>query len=298
MAPMAGRKPFCADVSRENGEPLAATASRIDHWLLVEYRGQWSRDVLAASMLPDAVKEHLRAQLEALPRSRLLFIRRPGRRRERGFAVFHAASSETGATIAGTEVERYEDLVDLDLAGGLGEPLGHPLLVVCTHGKRDRCCARRGRPLYDAVSEQADEGWVWQSSHVGGDRFAGNLVWLPEGLFFGRVEPVAAWSLLDELLAGRIPLEAYRGRCCYPFPVQAAERALRADGGFLGVEDLRLAGMERGGAGWIVRFATPTGERELEVAAEPGPLTYLTCEATAPKRPLHFVVRRGAAAIR
>ena len=29
--------------------------------------------------------------------------------------------------------------------------------------------------------------WVWQCTHVGGDRFAGNLVCFPEGLFFGRV---------------------------------------------------------------------------------------------------------------
>jgi len=232
------------------------------------------------------------------PRSTLFPYTTLFRSEDGEFAVFHAVSSETGATIAGAEIERYEDLVDLDFAAGLAGPLDHPLLVVCTHGKRDRCCARLGRPLYDAVSEQADEGWVWQSSHVGGDRFAGNLVWLPEGLFFGRVEPVAAWSLLDELLAGGIPIEAYRGRCCYPFPVQAAERALREEEGFLGVEDLRLAGVERGGAGWIVRFVTPGGERELEVAAEPGPLTYLTCEATAPKRPLHFVVTRGATAIR
>ena len=30
----AERRPFCSDVSRENAEPLAATASRVDHWIL------------------------------------------------------------------------------------------------------------------------------------------------------------------------------------------------------------------------------------------------------------------------
>ena len=107
--------------------------------------------------------------------------------------------------------------------------MGHPLLLVCTHGKHDRCCARYGRPLYQALAEQADDGWVWQSSHVGGDRFAGNVVVLPDGLYFGRVEPADAWSLLDEYLAGRIDLEHYRGRSAHTFAEQAAERAIRAD---------------------------------------------------------------------
>ena len=71
---------------------------------------------------------------------------------------------------------------------------------------------------------------MWQSSHIGGDRFAGNVVFLPEGLYFGRVEPAEAWPVLDEYLAGRIDLAHYRGRSAYSFAEQAAERA-RARGG-------------------------------------------------------------------
>ena len=286
MAAMAGRKPFCADVSRENGEPLGATASRIDHWLLVEYRGQWSRNVLGASLLSEDVKQHLREQIAALPKARLLFVRRPERRRHPRLAVYHAHSSESGSTLTGLEIERYEELLALDVRAGLGGPIDHPLFVICTHGKRDRCCARLGRPLYDEVRAQADEAWVWQSSHVGGDRFAGNLVVLPDGLFFGRVEPIDVWGLLDEVLARRIPLEHYRGRCCYPFVVQAAERALREEESLTGVDELRLVAVERlEGGRRRVRFRTPDGEEDVEVAGQLGELTYLTCEAATPKRP-------------
>ncbi len=44
---------FCAAVSSANAEPLAATASRIDNWILLEYRGLWDRDVLGGSLLSD-----------------------------------------------------------------------------------------------------------------------------------------------------------------------------------------------------------------------------------------------------
>ena len=36
---------FCSDVSLD-AEPLAATASRVDHWILVEYRGLWAHDAV------------------------------------------------------------------------------------------------------------------------------------------------------------------------------------------------------------------------------------------------------------
>ena len=218
---MTRRNAFCADVSLENAEPLTATASRVDHWILVEYRGPWGYEALPTSALPGAVKAHLRGQVEARRWTKLLFVRRAVRRPGPGLRVFWGSSPETGARLFKAELEHTEDLLAVDFAHP-GEPAGQPLFLVCTHGKHDRCCARLGRSLYDALREQAEEDWVWQCSHIGGDRFAGNLVCLPEGLYYGRVGPGDAWTVLDEYLAGRIELEHYRGRSCYPFAVQAA----------------------------------------------------------------------------
>ena len=54
------RRPFCAEASLERAEPLAATASRVDNWILVEYRGVWAHDAIGASALSAHLKEHLR----------------------------------------------------------------------------------------------------------------------------------------------------------------------------------------------------------------------------------------------
>jgi len=86
-----GRAPFCADLSRENDEPLAATASRIDNWFLVEYRGLWARDALTGSGLSDQVKQHLLDQVRSVPHGRLLFVRRPDRRGRPELLAFTAA---------------------------------------------------------------------------------------------------------------------------------------------------------------------------------------------------------------
>lgn len=283
-------RPFCSDISRENDEPLGATASRIDRWLLVEYRGLWSSDALSGSGLSDQVKARLRELRAAQPRTRLLLIRRPDRRHHPNLAVYVADSREGQERLARLEIAHHEDLRDVDPWETATE-IDEPLFLACTHGKHDPCCARYGRPLFEALSEQLGAESAWQCTHVGGDRFAGNAVCLPHGVYYGRVERDEVPALVDEYLAGRISLAHYRGRSCWPFAVQAAERRIRAEEGLTALGDLSLAGVVQNGDRWTVSFSTRAGPREVEVAAELGELTQLTCNSETAKRPLRYVVR-------
>lgn len=274
-------RPSCADISRASAEPLGATASRVDHWIVVEYRGLWGHDALEASALPAEVKAHLQERAETLGRAKVVFVRRSERRHRPGLRVYWGTSAERDPRLYHAEIGRHEDLLDLDF-GQRGEPLGHPLLLVCTHGKHDRCCARYGRPLYGALCELTEPGWVWQSSHIGGDRFAGNLVCLPEGLYFGRVGPDEALSVLDEYLGGRIRLDLYRGRACFPFAVQAAERRVREESGLTGIGDLELISRDP------ISFRAGGTIYDVEVERDAGELTYLTCSARTLRHPRRY----------
>lgn len=294
-------RPFCADESRENDEPLFATASRVDHWLLVEYRSLWSHDAVAGSGLSEQVKAYLREQVAARRRTRLLFIRSRARRGVPGLVAYSGSSCEGRVELRHVAVDAYPDLLGVDLAGGAGEPVEHPLLLVCTHGKHDPCCARYGRPLYDALADELEADWVWQSTHVGGDRFAGNLVALPQGLYYGRVERSTAGAVLDETLAERVHLDLYRGRSCFSFAVQAAERAIRLDTGLLGIDDIGLVAAHRrdDGAWTVAMSARGRGIEEVDLREDTGELVHLTCGSETLKRPRRFVVtgRRARPAV-
>ena len=172
----------------------------------------------------------------------------------------------------------------------------NPLLLVCTHGKRDRCCARFGQALCVALHRHAPEGWLWQASHIGGDRFAGNVVCLPEGLYFGRVGREEADRVLASYRAGRIELDLYRGRSCYSFPVQAAELAARHELGLTGFWDLRLDRARRTEDGWAVELeAEVSGARvRVDVGVELREPEYLTCSAREAKRARRWVARSVA----
>jgi hypothetical protein len=282
---MSTPREFCREVALENAESLAATASRVDHWILVEYRGLWSRDVLPGSGLSDQVKQRLREQASSRPHTKLLFIRRTERRGAPELRVLWGSSAPRGAALFHSQLESHDDLLELDLTAP-GPPFDRPLFLVCTHGKHDPCCARHGRPLYQALTDLVEDDSVWQVSHVGGDRFAGNLVVLPQGLYFGRVAAAEAWAWLDEYLAGRLDLAHYRGRSAYTFAVQAAERVVRERAGLIGIDDLELVA-ERP----LVAFRGGGRVFEVDVTAAPGSPSYLTCSSQALRRPRHYAAR-------
>ena len=293
-------RPFCAEVSLAAGEPLAATASRIEHWLLVEYGGQWPYEPLDAAVFVGSLRAYLAAQLASLPRSRLLLVKRADTERGGRVRVVYGRTAERGSWYRRVALAGHHELLGLDLAGALrgdvpapGEPLDAPLLLVCTHGVRDRCCARYGQALCRALTSGPLADWAWQASHVGGDRFAGNLVCLPEGVYYGRVAPDDLPALLDAYVAGRADPSRYRGRSCHAFPVQAADLHVRRLTGLDGFHDLRTLRVERTAGGWSVELlAELSGDvHRVDVAVERGDAFHLTCRAEQEKPPRHFVVR-------
>jgi hypothetical protein len=296
--PVSGR-PLCAEVSAARAEPLTATASRVEHWLLVECDGRWPHEPMDSAIFANGLRSHLISQLARLPRSRLLLIKPHPRALRGGVRVLYGYTRERARSFFSLEIDHHADLLELDLADALlggaappGEPLEQPLLLVCTHGVRDRCCARYGQALFRAAHRVAPE-LTWQASHVGGDRFAGNLVALPEGLCFGRVAGDHVDAVFGEYAAGRIALDWYRGASCYPMRVQAAEHAVRRVTGLTGFHDLRFAGHD----GDRVRMrAETTGElHEVEVGQQIAPdEAFLTCAAERPRRARHFVARSHA----
>ena len=115
---------------------------------------------------------------------------------------------------------------------------------------------------------------------------------LPQGLYYGRVEPADVGRLLAAHAAGEVDLDRYRGRSAWSFPVQAAEHAIRESEGLRGIDDLAFVGSSSLGRDeWRIRFRTPDeAVHEVDVAAivadEPA---YLTCDAAEPKRARRYV---------
>ncbi|MEU2775956.1 sucrase ferredoxin, partial [Streptomyces sp. NPDC007162] len=103
---------------------------------------------------------------------------------------------------------------------------GGPLALVCTNGKRDRCCALLGRPLATELAASGVRG-TWEVTHLGGHRFSPTVLVLPYGYAYGRAEAHAVKEVLHGAQEGRVVLEGCRGCSAWGRPGQAAELAVR-----------------------------------------------------------------------
>lgn len=284
-------EPFrCSSASRAREEPLEGTASRVRSFLLVESPGPWGVDAMKDSSLDGEVRRRLGAA-EAAHGIRPLLIRRRTHGLRRGVRVFAAQVQADRPRLETALLADARELLDLDLsplAGGRSLGLAshdEPVFLVCTHGRHDTCCAQRGRPLYAAMATSAP-GHAWEVSHIGGDRFAPNVLVLPHGLYYGRLSLDQVPSFVEAQLSGRLDIEHLRGRSAYPFAVQAAEIYLRRHLGAVLVDALRLEAHSRHGVESRAVFVVKEQRWEVLVHTEPGEPRQLTCSVSRRSRAL------------
>lgn len=326
-------KPGCARLAREAGEELPGTAPHALAWIVVEQPGPFGHDALFESRLPGDVARQL-ADETADSAIKIVLARR---------TVLHggdpgAAPSSRAPSVAATEAvplasrsiwwtyrapapklfrltfTNPRELLDLDwsaLRSGrpdqvhpAAEVCRDPLLLLCTNGRRDVCCAALARPV--AVQLARDERYrasFMESSHLGGHRFAPGALQLPHGWAHGRLDFASAGAVLDAARAGRIHLDTARGRCALPSMGQAAELAVRRaagldDFGAVAVSAAGLRAPANASAGssavsaelassavsstresaWTVTIAG-VGEWTVAVLASPGPPRPESCGA-------------------
>lgn len=278
----------CSALAEELGEPMIGSIEQRVRWLLVEDRSPWGEK---------AVRDELGPGIESAAKARavrLLLIRR----REGDPAaddatrrVFLVDTAEAAAaTREVSDVAELPELMDATLSD-FGVPFTDSIFLVCTNGKRDACCALRGRPLVAALLEAQPEA-VWECSHIGGHRFAGNLVCLPHGLVYGRVGAGDGPRLADAYRSGRLDVDHLRGRSAWPVPAQVAELRLRRELGLAGVDDVRLLSTDGDDRVATVALLAGGAEHRFELRAEPmAPPRHISCRADELESPVHWVVR-------
>jgi hypothetical protein len=294
-------EPRCALGARQRHDPLPATAGRADRLLLLEVNGPWGRNALHESRF-DRYQAGRLADAAAAAGLRVQVIRRPGHR-ARTSAGRGPEAAEHSVAVAdlrpGREAVHWRtwreprELLDLDLRSPVTAAGPQDVALVCTHGRHDLCCAIEGRPVAAALA--ADSGWeVWETSHLGGDRFAANLLLLPEGDLVGGLDGPAAVEVARAYRGGLLLAPHHRGRLGRP----AVEQA--------GLHHVMVAlGEQRRGAVQVERI-TQLGERQWVLAVvHRGPggaaVSYrvqlsatwsvparLTCAAVTPSRVRRF----------
>jgi len=225
-------------------------------WVVVEQPGPWGAKAPTQSHLDPEFGGDFDDACKKVD-VRFGLIRSPGRHSdatERSHQVFVASTAPGRTWLLGGCVGDPTELDQLDLdavgRGDLGSvtaslpalaPVEGPLVLVCTNGKRDECCALLGRPLVSALAKIAP-GRVWEANHLGGHRFAPTATFLPAGTMHGHLTPESAATVLDAAARGETVLTGLRGRSTWTKRGQAAEIAVRRLTGELALDALTVAG--------------------------------------------------------
>ena len=279
----------CSALAEELGEPMIGTVDHRVRWLLVEDRSAWGNDAVG-----DVLGAGLAASLKARAVRALLIRRREGD--PASDAVRRAILVDTATREMA--VRSVDDLGDISLEAvadapvtSFGAHMTDPIFLVCTNGKRDACCALRGRALMTALAPDHAER-IWECTHLGGHRFAGNLVCLPGGIIYGRVAADDGPRLAAAYLAGRLDPALLRGRSAWPAPAQVAEQELRLRTGLAGIDEVRLVGADVSDARAELTLATADGStHRFELRAEPAhPPRPISCRADELEEPVHWRV--------
>lgn len=273
----------CATVSRDLDEPISGTAATATTWLLLEQPGPWGAKALTSSHLDPVLGRALEAAA-ANTGVRIALIRRPGRHADPASSpvrqVYAAHTVPGNVWLHSATTTDPRDLLALDFAAlGTGDPrsfgsalggrahTGDPLALVCTNGKRDRCCALLGRPLAAELAASGVEG-AWEVTHLGGHRFSPTLLVLPYGYAYGRIGAHTVKEILQGVQEGRVVVEGCRGGSAWERPGQAAELAVRTAAGEYATDALTVVRTDGAAPRWEVTVAHTDGRHWRVIVAQ------------------------------
>lgn len=181
----------CSEECAIRQESSTATAPTTKAWIAIEQPGPWQSHALKAgnSRLPEKISEVVdtwRDVSVVLIRSR----HRHGSRTRRLFVANVLPNQRWLMSAELTNIEQILDLEPMAIAKGAKpdwlQERTAPVTLICTNGNRDICCALEGRKLINNIEARGEV--AWESTHLGGHRFAPTRLTLPDGRIYGGIE--------------------------------------------------------------------------------------------------------------
>ncbi len=277
----------CARASHDCNESFLGTASPFRYALMIEYHGDFPESAIIGSNLPAAVKKHVLKLYETKSDIRILLMKKQ---------LYGASKKLFWADCAPNEMklwhysfDKYEDLLQLKL-GEMNKQwqlVTEPQFFICTNGAHDPCCGKYGQDLFAASELQYNN--VWQTTHLGGDRFAATVLALPTGIYYRRVHPAALAEIIAAHWRREVYLPCFGGRSVYARAAQIAEYMLREKTHVKDLQRFTLITQSSVKNRHTVQFADQAKKYTLvlqEVIEERTAL--LSCHAKTPSPLMHY----------
>lgn len=252
---------FCSRVALAAPDVIAGTGVRADVYVFLPVpKRYWADDILNAGWASRAEMAAITAARDGGVVARC--YNPPGGAMSPSVLVY-AAPERPAPTALATLLGAFAGRWPVEAEPG-------PTLAICTHGTRDRCCAKWGFAAYLAARrlhrDCLSEFEPLECSHLGGDRFAATGIFFPSGGMYAHLDSADLHALTAAESTGRLTPERYRGRVFDSQPAQIARAGLAREGLYdraaeplevtLSPEGTELLVIAEDGRRFAVEFAT------------------------------------------
>ncbi len=210
--------PYCSDYCEHTHEPVAGTVKAATHYLFIQAtQSRWPDS--SCPFFSETEKKHMKNILKEKDltirffvgdsdQSRLLLFMRADKNYAetefRGFEYVFKTIEDIHAALSAFACD--------DLSTWKKIPPQNRLGFICLDGKHNACCAKFGSALLHRLeAEKFSDFTFMPSSHLGGDRFAPNILCFPEGVMYGRIRTEQYENFIASLAAHKIYTPALRG---------------------------------------------------------------------------------------
>lgn len=272
----------CSRVSQEKGEQPIGSARQVPAFVLIEWPRPWGSSALNTESLPDEIQEsYTRARREnEFAGKCLLFDRDPEYSTDQFRVFYYHLPSPPHATYEKEEYilpkSKLSDLCSVlledseersDFSEFLRPEANEREIFVCNHRERDPCCGKYGAEAYMNLRNEyaSDDRRIWKISHIGGHRFAPNIIDLPHGRYWGRLQTEELDSFVHRNEDFETIADRYRGWCALSAPEQVAEQAILVEEGWSWMElrkESKMLQTDSDSDEFEIEFNCPNGERE------------------------------------
>jgi hypothetical protein len=240
------------------------TAGTYDQFLLVEIPQPWSPDVGAMPELAPVLGAAPRGTrvLAVVPEEAGLATRVTRWWRSAGGPGF---VGEDHLVPTGRLGDALLQLIAGDESASVERAEAPADLLLCSHGRRDRCCGSFGVRLFEECRDRWPPVRVRRCSHTGGHRFAPTGVTLPDGRLWAHLDGDVLGGIVERTARPTDLHLHYRGSVAFDEATQLVERALFERHGWAWtefiVDAVETTPAARGGTDVRLGWTAPDGRR-------------------------------------
>ena len=187
---------FCSFLCRKSGEPLAGTAPFAEHFVFISWpKKYWEYEALESKGgFPTGLKQWMKEKSKISGKISIRLASQAKLKNDKVELFIYPGkwyySNVLPKEIPEVLESHFQHYKTSDFSC---KKIERGQIFICTHGRHDKCCAKFGQKLADQmqyhVQKQNSSVEVWESSHLGGHRFAATMIDFPSGRVYGRMTP-------------------------------------------------------------------------------------------------------------